>query len=179
MLVSTSIYTKRFQRIQSRPVPRVQGIYDAGILVMKLEFIKQAGGNLTPADDFSAEKLLKFKTGGQYTVDIKRTRNPVFHQKMFVFFKFCFDHWAGGHEFQDESTQFDSFRKQLTITAGYYDQVFNLNKTDFTLEARSLSFGNMEQEEFEQCYHSIIQAAMTSIFKTADDQQLAQLMRFF
>lgn len=145
---------------------------------MKLEFIKQAGGNLLPADDFTAEKLTKFKTGGQYTVDIKRTRNPNFHAKMFAFFNFCFQYWAGDHEFQDESLQFDEFRKELTKTAGFYDQVFDL-QGKFTMVAKSLSFGSMNQEEFEQCYNAIIQAAMTNIFRTADEQQLNKLMSFF
>jgi hypothetical protein len=145
---------------------------------MKLEFIKQSGGNLVPADDFTAEKLTKFKTGGQYPVDIKRTRNPHFHAKMFAFFNFCFQYWAGGHEFQDESLQFDEFRKELTKTAGFYDQVFDL-QGNFTIVAKSLSFGSMDQEEFEQCYNAIIQAAMTNIFRTADEQQLNKLMSFF
>ena len=145
---------------------------------MKLEFIKQAGGMLMPADDYTAEKLTKFKTGGQYTVDIKRTRNPHFHAKMFAFFNFCFQHWAGGHEFQDESLQFDEFRKELTKTAGFYDQVFDL-QGNFTIVAKSLSFGSMDQGEFEQCYNAIIQAAMTNIFRTADEQQLNKLMSFF
>ncbi len=145
---------------------------------MKLEFIKQAGGMLMPADDYTAEKLTKFKTGGQYTVDIKRTRNPHFHAKMFAFFSFCFQYWAGGHEFQDESLQFDEFRKELTKTAGFYDQVFDL-QGNFTIVAKSLSFGSMDQEEFVQCYNAIIQAAMTNIFRTADEQQLNKLMSFF
>ena len=149
------------------------------VQIMKLEFIKQAGGNLTPADDFTAEKLTKFKTGGQYTVEIKRVRNPLFHAKVFAFFNYCFKHWAGGNECQHESVQFDSFRKQLTINAGYFDQVWALNKIDFTLEAKSLAFGSMGQDEFEQCYSALIQAAMTGIFNEADDQQLNQLMSFF
>lgn len=145
---------------------------------MKLEFIKQAGGMLMPADDYTADKLTKFKTGGQYAVDIKRTRNPHFHAKMFALFNFCFQYWAGGHEFQDESLQFDEFRKELTKTAGFYDQVFDL-QGKFTIVAKSLSFGSMDQEEFEQCYSAIIQAAMTNIFRTADEQQLNKLMSFF
>ena len=145
---------------------------------MKLEFIKQAGGMLIPADDYSAEKLTKLKTGGQYPVEIKQARNPQFHRKVFAFFNFCFQHWSGGHKFQDESLQFDQFRKELTKTAGFYDQVFDL-QGNFTIVAKSLSFGSMDQGEFEQCYNAIIQAAMTNIFRTADEQQLNKLMSFF
>lgn len=145
---------------------------------MKLEFIKQAGGILMPADDYTAEKMIKFKTGCQFPIEIKRPRNQSFHGKVFKFFDFCFKHWAGGHEFQNESLQFDEFRKELTKTAGFYDQVFDLNG-NFTIVAKSLSFGNMDQEEFEQCYHALIQAAMTNIFRTADEQTLNRLMGFF
>ena len=145
---------------------------------MKLEFIKQAGGLLMPADDVASEKMTKFKTGEQYQVDIKRTRNPQFHRKMFAFFKFCFDHWAGGHEFQDESLQREEFRKELTKLAGLYDQVFDLHG-NFTIVAKSLSFANMDQEEFEQCYSALIQAAMSNIFRSSDEQTLTRLMSFF
>ena len=145
---------------------------------MKLEFIKQAGGLLMPADDHTAEKMTKFKTGEQYPVDIKRTRNPQFHRKMFAFFNFCFEHWAGGHEFQDETLQREEFRKELTKLAGFYDQVFDLHG-NFTIVAKSLSFASMDQEEFERCYNALIQAAMSNIFRSSDEQTLNRLMSFF
>lgn len=131
-----------------------------------------------PADDYTAEKMIKFKTGCQFPVDIKLPRNQPFHGKVFAFFKFCFDHWAGGHEFQDESLQFDEFRKELTKLAGFYDQVFDL-QGNFTIVAKSLSFTSMDQEEFEQCYNALIQAAMSNIFRSSDEQTLTRLMSFF
>jgi hypothetical protein len=145
---------------------------------MKLEFIKCAGGTLVPADDYTADKLIKFKTGCQFPVDIKLPRNQSFHGKVFKFFEFCFEFWAGGHEFQNESLQFDYFRKELTKNAGFYDQVFDI-KGNFTIVAKSLSFNSMGQDEFEQCYHALIQAAMSNIFNTADDKTLTKLMGFF
>lgn len=145
---------------------------------MKLEFIKQAGGVLAPADDYTADKMTKFKTGEQYPVEIKRSRNPHFHRKVFAFFNFCFEHWAGGHEFKDESLQFDQFRKELIILAGFYDAYYSIN-SEPRLEAKSLSFGSMDQDEFEGCYNALIQAAMSKIFKTADEQTLNRLMGFF
>lgn len=144
---------------------------------MKLEFIKQAGGILQPADDITADKLTKFKTGEQYSVEIKRSRNPQFHRKAFSFFKFCFDFWAGGHEFQSESVQFNQFRKQLAIMAGYHDSYYAIDGS-VRVEAKSLSFENMDQEEFEKCYHALVQAAMSNIFRSGDDQTLNKLMGF-
>ena len=71
------------------------------------------------------------------------------------------------------------FRSLFIISAGYYEQVFSINKTDFALEAKSLSFNAMTQDEFEECYSALIQAAMSNIFNEADDQTLNKLMGFF
>lgn len=40
--------------------------------------------------------------------------------------------------------------------------------TQVRIEAKSLSFGGMDQDEFEDCYHACIQAAMKHIFKPED-----------
>lgn len=146
---------------------------------MKIDVIKEPGGIFRAASDMDFESTTGFKTGEMYTIEIKNSRNPQHHRKGMAFLRYCFEHWAGGHEFQDESTQFDSFRKQLTISAGYYEQVFSINKADFVLEAKSLSFNAMAQDEFEDCYQALIQAAMSNIFNTADEQTLNRLMGFF
>ena len=148
---------------------------------MKIQMKKQPGGTLTPVDDSESEKLTKFKTGELYEVDIKLSRNPAFHRKAFAFFNFCFAHWKAGkrYEFQDEAAQRVVFRKHLTCLAGYYDQFFNI-KGDMRIEAKSLSFGSMEQEEFEQCYNALIQASMKHVFTDIlDDQTESQLLEFF
>jgi len=150
---------------------------------MKLEFIKQAGGVLVPASDLVSDKLTKFKTGGLYEVEIKRQRNPHFHAKAFSFFKFCFEYWCGNKthwENLDTKEQFDSFRKDLTIQAGYFNQIYTLDGLGFKLEAKSLSFGNMEQGEFEACYNALINAAIKNVFQnTRDEQILNRLQGFF
>ena len=145
---------------------------------MKISMIKNAGGNFTPGSDLEYEKTTKFKTGELYDIEIKLTRNPGFHRKVFTFFNFCFHHWAGGGEFKDESAQFDTFRKHLTCLAGYYVETFNINGS-VRIEAKSLAFSNMEQEEFEQCYSALINAALKHVFKSTDENTYNQLLSFF
>ena len=41
---------------------------------------------------------------------------------------------------------------------------------NFTIEAKSLAFGSMGQDEFESCYKALIDAAMVEIFKDMNDQ---------
>ena len=147
---------------------------------MKIEMIKQPGGLLVPAHDMELEKLNKFKTGGQYAVDIKLSRNPAFLRKVMVFFHFCFDNWSGEkvHEFCSEPEQFDRFRKDLTILAGFYVQSVRLDGTLRT-EAESLAFANMKEERFQECYLALIRAAIKHIFQGVDVNVENQLMAFF
>ncbi len=139
---------------------------------------KQPGSILCPASDMELEKLHKFKTGEQYTIEIQLTRNPQFHRKVFGFFNFCYSFWKGDNEFQSETKQFDVFRKHLTVLAGFYDQFVNIHG-DVRVEAKSLAFSSMNQEEFEECYNALIRAALKHIFKNADDNTYNQLISFF
>ena len=149
---------------------------------MKLNFIKDQGGVLIPADDMVLDKMAKFKNGEVYSVDIKRTRNPAFHRKAFAFFGFCFEYWcanqAGLGEL-DEHKQSEVFRNNLTVFAGYYDEFFAIDGS-VRVEAKSLSFGSMEQAEFEACYSALINAAIKHVFQnTRDEQILNRLQGFF
>jgi hypothetical protein len=146
---------------------------------MIIEMIKLPGGILSPASDMELEKLNKFKSDGQYSVEIKMVRNPGYHRKVFKFFTFVFDYWKGNNEFQSESKQFDVFRKELTVLAGFYDSFYNI-RGELRVEAKSLSYSSMKQEEYEQCYVAITNAAMKHIFKATDDQNIYnQLISFF
>ncbi len=130
---------------------------------MQLEMLKMAGGMLAPLDDMQAD-------------------NPAFHRKVFAFFKFCFDHWAADKtewRYFDERTQFDTFRKNLTVLAGYKVASYTIDGR-MRVEAQSLSYGNMEQDEFERCYSALINAAMQNIFKGCNDERiLDRLYAFF
>ena len=148
---------------------------------MKVQMIKSAGGVFVPLDDEQAETLKKFRNGEQYEIEIKLSRNPQFHRKVFAFFKFCFDHWSADKtewQFQDEQAQFDTFRKNLTVLAGYFDKTYTI-KGDVRIEPKSLAYGNMEQDEFERCYQALITAAIKNIFQGCDRQTEEQLYAFF
>lgn len=146
------------------------------------EMLKGAGGVLCPADDDTADALQKLKNGGQYTVEIRRQRNPDFHRKVFAFFKFCFEHWAADKTelaHFEPLRQFDVFRKHLTVLAGYKTLSYTIDGR-LRVEAESLRFANMEQAEFEQCYQALIRAALIHVFDAEDDGAvLEKLAGFF
>lgn len=150
---------------------------------MKVNFLKCAGGVLTPASDIEAERMSRIKTGLICEIDIKggEKRNRGYHKKIFSFMNFCFQYWCANNtevEFQCEAAQFDYFRKRLAIQAGYYDYVVDLNGSTM-IQARSISYDNMSQEEFEQFGSAIINAAIATVFQGADDDTCHKLQSFF
>jgi hypothetical protein len=147
---------------------------------MKINFIKLEGGTLIPFSQIESDRMIRFKNREVYQVEIKTTRNPAFHRKVFSFLNYCFENWSASNclEFVDESKQFDYFRKMMIIKAGYYDQFFDIDG-NLRLEAKSISYANMNQEEFENLYNALIQVAMSNIFKTNDKDKLNKLYNFF
>lgn len=147
---------------------------------MKINFIKQPGGVLVPSGDLESDQMHKFKTGEMYEVDIKKSRNPQFLAKVMIFFEYCQAHWDGDKvlEHGTPQAQFDRFRKDMTILAGYYDATVRLNG-DTRIEAKSLSYGSMSEDEFQECYQALIQVAMKHIFKGSDDEVYNKLVGFF
>lgn len=149
---------------------------------MIIQVVKQPGGLLLPATDRESDRMKRFKNGGQYAIDIKTTRNPDFHRKVFAFFNFCFEHWCSeraGLEFIDEYAQFDSFRRNLTVLAGFREVTYTIDGRA-RVDAKSLAYGNMEQEEFERCYSAMIDAAIKHIFNGSDNKETwSRLKSFF
>lgn len=145
---------------------------------MKVNAFKQPGGVLTPADDMDAEKLTRFQSGEMYEIEIKLTRNPDFHKKVMAFFRFCFSHCREEKGFIDESGQFDVFRKNMTVLAGYFDEYGTIDGS-IRVEAKSISYGDMEQDEFEKLYQALIEVAMRKLFDGSDEEIYNKLVGFF
>lgn len=135
-----------------------------------------------PTEERDLPALQKFRNGELYEVEVKLTRNPAFHRKVFAFFNFCFEHWAADKtewKYFDERKQFDTFRKNLTVLAGYKDVTYTIDGR-MRVEAQSLSYGNMDQDEFEQCYSALINAALKHVFgNTTDENVINRLYAFF
>ncbi|MFR0629752.1 DUF1367 family protein [Citrobacter freundii] len=149
---------------------------------MQIDLVKHPGGVFSPANETDLERLQRFKNGETYVAEIKLIRNPAFHRKVMAFFGFCFAHWCAnraGLEHMDEHSQFDRFRKDLTILAGFYVQTVRLNG-EVRTEAESLAYASMEQEKFERVFNALINAAIKHVFAgTTDPAILNRLQSFF
>lgn len=88
-------------------------------------------------------------------------RNPTFHNKMFVLFRYIFNQLPDPEpvEFDGQlitpERDFDVTRKQLTIMAGFYDTVATLDGR-VAPKAKSLSYAKMESDEFRRVYSAVI-----------------------
>ena len=142
---------------------------------------KQRGGLLAPASDLEEEKMKRFKSGEIYQVELKLTRNPAFHGKVFSFFNYCYEYYCGAtrNEHYDQSKQFDFFRSELTCLSGYKDVYYRMDGS-VRVEAKSISYAKMTQEEFEQFYTALINAACKEVFDSnVSDETYNKLLSFF
>lgn len=126
---------------------------------------------LLPADNKTREWFSKLKIGAQIMAQVTQPRNPAFHRKFFALLNYGFEHWAEtqkGVEYKGEPVQpdFERFRKDITILAGHYHAVVTI-KGQVRMEADSISFASMNQEEFEKLYSQVIEVLLTRVFKAS------------
>lgn len=145
---------------------------------------KAAGGAMVPVDQQGIDYLAKLKMGAGVTVEIKRHNNVAFHRKIFALANYAFDCWEPGeHEYKGQQIekQFDQFRDDLTILAGFYESRIRIDGT-IRFVPKSWSFAAMDDEEKERLYNGIINAVLKHILKNTDradlDRVVDELIRF-
>lgn len=151
---------------------------------MKAHFRKAAGGLLVPDTDQDAHAIAAVRTGEVIAVEWKRPRNIHFHRKFFALLNHGFEAWEPGdveYKGQRIAKNFEQFRNDLVVLAGWYDMSITLkNEPRFT--AKSISFGSMDQDEFERLYNAVVDVLLTRIltkYKRADlDAVIERLMQF-
>jgi hypothetical protein len=130
-------------------------------------FIKSAT-SLVPADDDTVEWLRKKKLGATIEVEAHEMRNGAYFRKWWALVKLGYDYWADNAstiEYKGErvAPDFDRFRKDVTISAGFYYPVVNL-KGEVRIEAESLKWASMTEERFTKLYDATIQVLLRRVF---------------
>ena len=154
---------------------------------MNCFFTKTLSGALAPADSETAAFLARLKLGQGLRAEVKRARNILFHRRMFALLNFAFDLWdchALEYLGQPVAKSFDRFRKDITVLAGFYEAVTNL-RGEVRLEAKSLAFHNMGDEEFERAYKAVLGVVWDRILRSKGyespekvDAIVQELLRF-
>lgn len=109
-------------------------------------------------------KVVKLEPGEIISVEMTFTRNPAFHRKMFALLNLGFDCWmpALTHRGRPVEKNFEQFRSDVIIQAGYYEQTWSLDG-QMTLRAQSLSYSSMDDAEFEQVYSAIANVLLSKV----------------
>lgn len=136
---------------------------------MKFECQILAGGMLRPVCDEDLARLSKMKTNDVVMVDVKRVRNYRFHRKFFALLTFAFDLWCErgtgkGIEYKGQHAlpNFEQFREDVTILCGYYEMSVRLDGT-VRINAKSIAFANMEQDDFDKLYDKAIDVILHKV----------------
>lgn len=127
---------------------------------------------LVPANEQTLEALRKMKPGQWYRADIKMPRNVKHHRKYFALLGAVFPH-------QTMWPTFRKFRQKLEEALGHGEYHVN-GRGERYFENESISFANMDQDEFEQLYERAVELILTRILPgvgRADlDRQVAEIM---
>ena len=139
------------------------------IVLMKVSNI------LVPHDEAAAVFIQKMKAGELTHADFKRVRNYKFHKKYFALLDFAFEQWEPRgnltYKGMPVAKNKDRFRKDLIILAGFYDSTVNI-RSEVRLEAKSISFSQMDEIEFEALYSTTIDVILSRILTKYTRQDL-------
>jgi len=134
---------------------------------MELIFTKSVHGLLP--DSPEAEKWLsKKKLAATIVVEPHEMRNGAYFRKWWSLVKLGYDYWSDSVETLEYNGErvlpdFDRFRKDVTISAGFYQPVVNL-KGELRIEPESLKWSNMTEERFDKLYNATITVLLQRVF---------------
>jgi len=124
------------------------------------------GNALFPADPDTLAAVQAMKHGAILTADFKLKNNYEFHKKLFSLANYAYEMWqpaAIDTKWGVPEKTFQGFRDNLTVLAGFYKVVFNLDGT-FRPVPESWSFGNWDHARREQFYQAALTVIVEKIF---------------
>lgn len=134
---------------------------------MELLFQKGSTGLVSACEEATAW-LSKKKLGATILVEPREMRNGSFFRKWWALVKLGYDYWSEGaatieYRGQPVLPEFDRFRKDVTILAGFYRPVVNI-KGEVRIEPESLKWASMSEETFSKLYDATIQVLLSKVF---------------
>ncbi len=150
----------------------------------EVTLMKVTGGYMLPVTKQDVEALEKIKAGDGIKCKFVRKRNLWFHKKFFALLNYAYDIWEPPEvkwqirKDKDPVTaekNFERFRKDITIKAGYYTIVMTL-KGEARAEADSISFDSMDEDEFAQVYGKVLNVIMKLVLTNYTEQDINRVI---
>lgn len=148
------------------------------------------GYALMPAHQQDLDAITKLPVGQPLRVKVTKMRNVQFHRKIMALINLLYEKWEPNIEDMPKFLQdrgivpeknWDRFRKDLIIRAGFFNAVFRLNG-DVRVEAKSMSFGSMSEDDAEKLFDKILDVGLKQIYLgyTGDElrEVVDQIMEF-
>ena len=126
---------------------------------MKL-YVRNTISGLIPLYPADHDEKRKLKLGEDYEVNIRRPRNIKFHRLFFELIRI-------GHENTQLEMPRESYRKYVTIKAGFYRTY--VTPKGVYIEPESISFGNMDEDKFREVYSRVLDVIIKDIGATKED----------
>jgi hypothetical protein len=139
----------------------------------QIVLMKAPNGVLVPCDPQATEYIAGLKLGVAVRAEVKRMRNYPFHKKFFALLDFAFDNWEpreATYKGEVVAKNRKQFRNDVTVLAGFGETTITL-RGEIRVVARSISFAEMEQDDFDKLYNAVLNVILSKILKnyTRDD----------
>ena len=140
--------------------------------MVRAVFAKSPDGHLIPADDAAERLLSSIRPGQGISVEARKARNIRFHRKFFALLRLAYEHWeelSEGVSWKGRKVRpsFEQFREDVLILSGYYDAYYTIHGS-VRLRARSISFANCDEHEFELVYRAVFDTVWERVFSRID-----------
>ena len=131
-------------------------------------------------------RFVKMEPGELAQAEMVIPRNGKFHRRFFALLNVGFEHWQSGRKHKTYKGQpvlksFDTFREDIIVLAGFYDQHFDV-RDRMVLKAKSISFAAMDDTEFEKLYSAVSDVLLEHVlthYKRDDlDEVVERIMKF-
>jgi hypothetical protein len=126
--------------------------------VTNVALVKTADGQLIAFDQNTQEVLSRWPVGVPFNANVKRMRNPQFHRKGMALLRYAYENCDLDVLFA-EPVPFDTFRKVVALKSGWCDTVMAADG-GIARFPRSMSFGDMDEDEFADWYSAAIDVVL-------------------
>lgn len=146
----------------------------------ELGFIRGQNG-LVPDGEPSAEWFAKVSPGARVVAKVSVPRNGRFHRKFFAMLNVAYANWdrpnietpAGPAQ-----CSFEAFRNDVTVLAGYHELRVN-TRGDFRLTAKSISWAQMDEDEFQRLYSAVLDVILAKFLTGWKEQDMESAVANF
>ena len=115
---------------------------------MKITLCKQLNGTFKPAYNSDYELAKQIPLNESIEFEYTKKRNVKFHRKFFALLNLVYEN-------QEVYNNIEHLRKDLTISAGFYEIRYNFEGVEI-YEPKSISFAKMDDIEFAELYNRFI-----------------------